>query len=75
MTVFASIIMFYIRRDQSKVFYLILGIVISVVIYYINYFSNILGQNLNLSPFFSSCAPLILLMLISSIQLININEK
>ena len=75
MTIFASIIMFYIRRDQSKVFYLILGIVISVVIYYINYFSNILGQNLNLSPLFSSCAPLILLMLVSSIQLININEK
>ena len=75
MTIFACVIMFYIKRNRSKVFYLILGIIVSVVIYYINYFSNILGQNLNLSPLFSSSAPLIILLLISSIQLININEK
>ena len=45
MTVFSSIIMLNIKKDKPKIFNLILGILLSVVIYYINYFSNLLGES------------------------------
>ena len=75
MTIFASCIMLYIKRSRSKIFYIILGIFISVIIYYINYITDTLGQNLNLSPIIVSLTPITLLTLISLTQLISINEK
>ena len=47
----------------------------SVVIYYINYFSNILGENGKISTTLSVWMPLLILSLISSIGLVRINEK
>ena len=75
MTVFSSIIMINIKKDKPKIFNLILGILLSVVIYYINYFSNLLGENEKLPIFLAVWMPQIILILLSLIGLIKINEK
>ena len=75
MTVFSSIIMLNIKKDKPKIFNLILGILLSVVIYYINYFSNLLGENEKLPILVAIWMPQIMLILISSIGLVKINEK
>ena len=75
MTIFSSVIMLNIKRDKPKIFNLILGILLSVVIYYINYFSNLLGENEKLPIHIAIWMPQIILILLSSIGLIKINEK
>jgi len=75
MTVFSSIIMLNIKKDKPKIFNLILGILLSVVIYYINYFSNLLGENEKLPIHTAIWMPQIILILLSSIGLVKINEK
>ncbi|MBC8301918.1 MAG: LptF/LptG family permease [Pelagibacterales bacterium] len=75
MTVFAGIIMLNIKFNKPKIFNIILGVILSVVIYYINYFSNLLGENGKISATLSVWMPLLILSLISSIGLVRINEK
>ena len=75
MTVFSSIIMINIKKDKPKIFNLILGILLSVVIYYINYFSNLLGENEKLPILLAVWMPQIILILLSLIGLVKINEK
>jgi len=75
MTLFAGIIMLNVKFNKPKIFNIILGILLSVVIYYINYFSNILGENGKISTTLSVWMPLLILSLISSIGLVRINEK
>ncbi len=75
MTVFSSIIMLNIKRNKPKIFNLILGILLSVLIYYINYFSNLLGENEKLPITISVYMPLTILILFSGIGLVRINEK
>ena len=75
MTVFSSIIMLNIKKDKAKIFNLILGILLSVVIYYITYFSNLLGENEKLPLHIAIWMPQIILILLSSIGLVKINEK
>jgi len=75
MTVFSSIIMLNIKKDKPKIFNLILGILLSVVIYYINYFSNLLGENEKLPIYVAIWMPQVILILLSSIGLVKINEK
>ena len=75
MTLFAGIIMLNIKFNKPKIFHIILGILLSVVIYYINYFSNLLGENGKISATLSVWMPLLILSLISSIGLVRINEK
>ena len=75
MTIFSSIIMLNIKRDRPKIFNLILGILLSVIIYYINYFSNLLGENEKIPIVIAIWIPQIILILLSSIGLVRINEK
>ena len=75
MTVFASIIMLNIKRNKPKIFNLILGILLSVIIYYINYFSNLLGESERMPVNISVYMPLLILILISLVGLVRINEK
>ena len=75
MSVFSSIIMLNIKRNKPKIFNLILGILLSVMIYYINYFSNLLGESEKLPLTISVYMPLIILVLFSGIGLVRINEK
>ncbi len=75
MTLFGSIVMLNIKRNKSKIFHIILGTLFSVLIYYINYFSGLLGENEKLPEIISIWLPLIIISLFCTIGLVNINEK
>ena len=75
MTVFGSVVMLNIKRNKSKIFHIILGTFFSVLIYYTNYFSNLLGENEKLPELLSIWLPLIIISLFCTIGLVNINEK
>ena len=75
MTIFASIIMLNIRKNKSKLFHVVLGVLLSVLIYYINYFSSLLGQNERMPEFMSIWLPLIVILLFSAVGIVRINEK
>lgn len=75
MACIGSIIMLSFNYKKSKFFNLSVGIIISVIIYYINYFFNLLGITEKTSVFLSASAPLIVLILFSSILLVKVNDK
>ena len=75
MTLLASTIMLGIKHNKSKIFHLIFGILISVIIYYLSFFFEELGKNEQIPIGISIWIPLIIIMLISTITLIRINEK
>ena len=75
MTLLSAIIMFNIRQDKPIIFHLILGIFLSVLIYYINFFSNVLGESLELSSIVSVIMPLLIITLSCSVGLVKLNEK
>ena len=75
MVCIAIILMLNIKQNNSKIFNLLLGIFISVLIYYINFFFNLLSESQKIPIMVSVWGPLTVLILISSIGLIKINEK
>ena len=75
MTIISSIIMLNIKYQKKMIPHIIFGIFCSVIIYYINYFSNLLGLNAKLPLIFSIWLPLLILSFISLIGLVRINEK
>ena len=75
MTLLSGIIMFNSKYKKSKILNIILGILLSVVIYYGNYFSSLLGSNGKIPIILSIWLPLIVLMIISTIGLVRLNEK
>lgn len=75
MTIFSSIIMFNIGYQKKSIFKITLGIFISVVIYYINYFFNILGTSERIPLILSISLPLIILTIINITSIIKLNEK
>ena len=72
---FTSILMFNIKIKTSKTFILILGILISVICYYIFYFFGLLGSNNKLPTILAIWFPNLILFLSCGIGMININEK
>ena len=74
-TIFASIIMFNIGYQKNSFFKITLGILLSVIIYYVNYFLNVLGTNEKIPLILSIFMPLIILSIINFISIIKINEK
>ena len=67
--------MFNIGYQKNSFFSITLGIFFSVVIYYMNYFLNILGTNEKIPLVLSIFLPLIILTIINFIYIIKINEK
>ena len=74
-TIFSSIVMLNIGYRKNSIFKIILGILLSVIIYYINYFFNILGSNEKIPLILSIFMPLIILSIINFTSIIRINEK
>ena len=74
-TIFSAIIMFNIGYQKNSFFNITMGIFLSVIIYYINYFLNILGTNGKIPLTISIFMPLILLLIINFISIIKLNEK
>jgi len=74
-TIFSAIIMLNIGFQKNSFFKIILGILLSVIIYYINYFFNVLGTSEKIPLILSICMPLIILSIINFISMIKLNEK
>ena len=75
MTILSSVIMLNIKRNKSKIFHTILGVLISVLIYYIYYLFNLLGVSGKIPLVHSITLPLLMLTISILIPLIRINEK
>ena len=75
MAIIGSILMLNVNYKKSKFFNLSLGILFSVIIYYINYFFNLLGLTEKTSLILSVSMPLIVLILLCLIMIIRVNEK
>ena len=75
MTTLGAIFMFNIRYNKSKIFSIISGTLISVLIYYLNYFSNIMGTSEKLPIIAATWFQYVLLSLICLTGVIKINEK
>ena len=74
-TLLSSVIMFNIGYRKNMLFQIIFGISLSVIIYYVNYFFNVLGTSEKIPVFLSIFLPLILLAIINMISIIKLNEK
>ncbi len=75
MSILSMVLMMNIKYQRSKIIYVTLGILISVSIYYINYFFGIIGKNERLPLLIALWLPLIILVMVSIIGSIKINEK
>ena len=74
-TVFSTIIMFNVGYKKNTFFKITLGILLSVLIYYINNFFSVLGTNEKIPLILSIFLPLIMLSIINFISIIKLNEK
>ena len=75
MVCLSSILMFNVRLNKSKVFNFILGILISVIIYYVNFIFKLMTESEKIPLLVSVWAPQIILLLIACIGLVKVNEK
>jgi len=75
MTILSSIIMFNTKRFKSNSIKIVIGLFFSVIIYYISNFFNVLGATEKLPLMVAVFAPLIILTMLNSLMLVNINEK
>ncbi len=75
MTILGFIMINKLKIIKSRFFTIIFGILFSVLIYYINYFSGLLGNNGVLPIYLSVWVPLLLIFLICMIGIIKINEN
>ncbi len=75
MAIIGSILMLNVNYNKSKFFNLSLGILFSVIVYYINYFFNLLGLTEKTSLILSVSMPLVVLILLCLIMIIRVNEK
>ena len=75
LTILSSIIMFNYSRNKPIIIQIVLGIFMSVIIYYISFVFNSLGTNSKLPAHISIFFPLLIIIIISGIGLVNINEK
>ena len=75
MTIMASIIMLNIKRNKSFYYYLIIGIILSVIIYYLNYIIGSLGKAGKLPIDVSVIMPITLITILVFTGLVTVNEK
>ena len=75
MTILSSTIMMNIKQNRTKIFHLIFGILISVIIYYLSFFFEELGKNEQVPLLISIWIPLLMIGIVSMINLVRINEK
>jgi len=75
LTIFASVLMLNAPFNKPKFFYLIMGIFASVLIFYINHFSSLLGENNKLPITLSVWLPHVIVSILTGIGMVRINEK
>ncbi len=75
LSVLSAIIMLGIRKNNSIIFHIGAGFLVSVMIYYLMFFFTSLGNSGKIPIYLSVLFPISILSLISIIGLINVNEK
>ena len=75
LTILSSIIMFNFKKNKSLFFHIILGIFMSVLIYYMNFMFSSLGNNGKIPIIASIFLPILFISLFAIIGLIRVNEK
>ena len=75
LTIFASVLMLNVPINKPKFFYLVMGIFASVLIFYINHFSSLLGENNKLPITLSVWLPHVIVSILTGIGMVRINEK
>ncbi len=75
LVIISSIIMLNIKKNKPYIFHVLLGISLSVIIYYINNIFSVFGLTNKIPIYLSVFFPIIFLSIISIIGLIRINEK
>ena len=74
-TILSASIMFNTKKFKSSTFKITLGLFLSVVIYYLNNFFNVMGSTEKLTVLISIWTPLILIAFSNLIMTFKINEK
>ena len=75
LTILSAIIMFNLSNDKPLIFHIALGILMAVIIYYINFIFNSLASNGRIPIIASIFFPILTLSVFTIIGLIDINEK
>ena len=75
LTIFASVLMLNVPFNKPKLFYLLMCIFVSVLIFYINHFSSLLGENNKLPIILSVWLPHVIVSILTGIGMVRINEK
>ena len=75
MSLLSIVMMMNLNAGTNRIFVITIGIFLSVLIYYINHFFGIIGRNETMPLSVSIWIPLLILLIISTIGLIRINEK
>ena len=74
-SILSATLMLNIGYQKQKLYLIVLGIMLSVIIYYINFFFGTMGINEKLPLIISVWTPIFILFIISLIGLVRINEK
>ncbi len=74
-SLFSSLIMLNIKQVKGTTFKISIGLFFSVIIYYMNNFSYVLGSTERISLLISILVPLLILGSINSLMLYKVNEK
>ena len=74
-TLLSSVIMLNIKKIRGTTIKISIGLFFSVIIYYLNNFSYVLGSTERVSITFSILSPILILILINCFMLYKINEK
>ena len=75
MSLLSIVMMMNLKSGLNRIFLITIGIFLSVFIYYINHFFGIIGRSEAIPLLLSIWIPLLILLIISMVGLIKINEK
>ena len=75
MTLLAGAVVMNIKYRGNYLSYVIISIILSVIIFYLNDFSRALGETEQISLIMSVWTPVFIVLIISSMGLIYVNEK
>ena len=75
MTIVSSVVMLNLNRSRNRVFFITVGVLLSVSIYFIRYIFDTLGETKDLTPFMSIWLPILIITIITCFGLVRINEK
>ncbi len=73
--IIGALLMFKFNFVKSKFFLIVIGVLVSVVFYYINYFSILFGKNETLPVLISVWLPQVIMFLVCTLGLTKINEN